>query len=906
MLSWNYFAYALTLLFCVFQQVGLDFFCASHNIWYMLFLGPIDLCILISFLFNHDVDFAATRGGNCWVLYSWAITVKVVVTFFTPVSEELQKPGVLIHSIRGAATEVELLFLLAPVLYALLSFRGYEELFGGVTTISTESMFHGDLILHVLLDWWDVVAAFSTFLYFPPMIRQQCLWLHITAGVVICVAVFLHAYSFPTLGDASGQLRAERGEDGAGSESSGLLRDAGDVFVTRKHAALVGICVVDVPLMVFRIFLWVSYPTFEGFSPFIVKNITSIMMQGMRIWQVITATRLKQQRLQKRDEFVSYKPVRANAWEDGAEDGGGPVERRVKFAEQPIDGSFRAASSPRKLAGPSGYVGYDGGRDEGESHSEGSCAADEPLDEQEKFDSLVNLILGVKDPRGLPVDPIRHRQLARKIIQCARMGGRHSLAVLLDNVMHIPFWKLLRLAFPFMLMWLSEIAIVTVLFFLDTARYTLHSAATVVVAPGVITIFSIQIFDSRVMRSMDYSQLPLDVTICLGIVVSMAALSFLLWVFSVPFLDVLAQSIFAPLQLMSFFLVVLTFRDFRVFTNIFQIGTTFGIEHVGDYFLWVFVVEPAAGVLYTLYPFLCALLDKRYLGYVVPLSNDSSIISRVSNVASTLNVGGGASLPDQHGWDETPGGMADLGAEPSLAKRGDEMGLMTTSSLIVFLNCRFGVAPISLHELLIGPDLVKSARLTDALLYTHFRYFCLTSVVRLWCVSLYYGFPSSIAYGRNHEYTQLVLRHLVRDDSFLDPMVYVKMDIAVLFFACHIGFLMIYLVLSQVVRLLAIRRYETKAMFDEIAALVRGQQHDEVIHRDPHRLSDAVSGVSRVGSGKDTMLHNRPSYSATSMGIAHTNLTAEQRFETDLDSIIEKYRVHGFYTTPGDLLPNFF
>lgn len=488
--------------------------------------------------------------------------------------------------------------------------------------------------------------------------------------------------------------------------------------------------------------------------------------------------------------------------------------------------------------------------------------------DQKELETLVQNVLSVKAPRTLPGDPVRHRQLARKIIHCARLGGRHSLAVLLDNVLHIPFWKLFRLAFPFMLMWLFQIAIVAILFFVNEDRLGDETK------PSVKT-FPVQLFDTRILSSpqLKLNIIPTEISIGLIVVSAMMGSSFALWIFSVPFLDVLLVSVFSTVQLFSFFLLVLSFRDFRVFYDIFSIESTFGVKHIDTYFLWLFAIEPVVGVLYTLYPFFCVLLDKQYLGYVVPLPNAATFLSKVSNVAWGLSTGVRMTSgypPDRQymrSWDTEDAEFAD-----SQMKRGDEVGLMTISSLVVFLNCRFSVAPISLHELLIGPDLVKSFRLTDALLHSHFRYLCVASVLRLWTTTLFISFPDTLAYSKNEKFTNLVRQSLLSTQIGVEPFAKLgyKFNVIIMVFVIHLVLLVVHLIFSQVVRLLTIRRYETKAMFEEIAEVMR-----------------------RASKKEESNNHSE-------------NDVNEFFVETEIDLIIEKYKLHGFYTTPGDILPIFF
>lgn len=131
-------------------------------------------------------------------------------------------------------------------------------------------MLHADMVVHVMLDLLDLITAFQ-YADLPATVRRENEWIHTLVGVIICVGIFLHSYSFPTTAGVTAQQR-----------ESQEPAYQGDIFLTRKHAALVAMFVVDIPLMFIRIFLWFTYPRNPGFSPLLVKNIIFLPLQAFR------------------------------------------------------------------------------------------------------------------------------------------------------------------------------------------------------------------------------------------------------------------------------------------------------------------------------------------------------------------------------------------------------------------------------------------------------------------------------------------------------------------------------------------------------------------------------------------------------------------------------------------------
>ncbi|PFH36244.1 hypothetical protein BESB_044360 [Besnoitia besnoiti] len=769
-ISWNFLAYLLTLLFLIVQQAGLLYYMANYALP-LLALGVFDVFVLLSFLSNSSADLAALKGATCWVLYDWSLTIKIVVFYFVIFGNDRVIQGFLFTGPHGGVVEVSLFVVSAGVVYALLGFRAMEQLVGGVSTISTEAMLLTDCITHVVLDFIDLTAAFFTYSACPVAIGQETSWLRLVVGIVVSLAFFLHAYSFPSVGTRSPLLQRQE---------EGFHRDTGDIFMSRKHAALLGICVVDVPLAAVRLFTWAYYPTYEGFSPFLFKNICFIPLQCNRIRHASLAAHLKakrQHKLQLHSRLAAQEATTTSATTSAVKQQQQQLQKSVAALE--LKNGFAPAGcgvSARDLERPSGEkadrgdsgaapAGLDGipadaavlhaaagrkGRSRGRKDENGrpeSCLQrlwwgvvggskllpgqkagaagllDEiDLDDDSNHTDTERTLARLSElcraasgkTRRLPVRGFKLKRVIQKIFFAYKVGGRHGMAVLLDNALKVTFWKELRIAIPFIATWICEIAIVACLFFFYNES----------------RIFPIQMFSLKSMAESRWawSQIPVGMKVCFIITCGHFLMLLSCWFLSAPVLDVLFVSFFGSLKLLSFFLMVLTFRDFGVFNSIFELQHY--VADIGKYALFIFALFPMIGVLYTLYPVLCVMLGRQYITYIVPPPR----AGKFRRGQTVLDAGG-------------PGGEADF-AQLETQPRGDEAGVVATVSLMIFLNCCHMLAPISLNQLLIGPNMIKVVRLNDGLLRVHWRQLLMTTALRLWCFTLYLTFPNSITYNK--------------------------------------------------------------------------------------------------------------------------------------------------------------
>ena len=92
-------------------------------------------------------------------------------------------------------------------------------------------------------------------------------------------------------------------------------------------------------------------------------------------------------------------------------------------------------------------------------------------------------------------------------------------------------------------------------------------------------------------------------------------------------------------------------------------------------------------------------------------------------------------------------GFAELAGTQDIA---DEAGRVSTAAATLFINCRLGVAPSSIHSLIMGPNMIKSVRLNDLFATTAVWEIVMTFVLKV-------SFPSAVHPAR-HQHSVLERR----------------------------------------------------------------------------------------------------------------------------------------------------
>eukprot|EP00921_Rhytidocystis_pertsovi_P017962 GHVQ01028209.1.p1 GENE.GHVQ01028209.1~~GHVQ01028209.1.p1 ORF type:complete len:322 (+),score=33.85 GHVQ01028209.1:2-967(+) len=117
--------------------------------------------------------------------------------------------------------------------------------------------------------------------------------------------------------------------------------------------------------------------------------------------------------------------------------------------------------------------------------------------------------------------------------------------------------------------------------------------------------------------------------------------------------------------------------------------------------------------------------------------------------------------------------------------------ICSTACAIIFFNCRYQLAPISMNKLLLGSDLIKDLRVMEGLSYSQWRDVVIIALVHLW------------------EMCEL-------------PSIYTG-SVAI----AHLIYLTLYVMLSQSVLLITFRRFEVRRLFAMVTEMRMTNPRDE-------------------------------------------------------------------------------
>jgi hypothetical protein len=173
-----------------------------------------------------------------------------------------------------------------------VSFRASCVLYGSSPlAVTLESMLHVDMVVHVILDLIDLMLSLHL-LNYEELMYLKYRWIRLFSGIFVLAGIFMHSYSFPTtlavqmdippkLTNAAFQEPSESMCSSYYMNPSHLPSQA-DIFLTRKHAALVSLFFVDLPLVISRITLWTVFPRIFTDHAMLSKNILFIPLQIFR------------------------------------------------------------------------------------------------------------------------------------------------------------------------------------------------------------------------------------------------------------------------------------------------------------------------------------------------------------------------------------------------------------------------------------------------------------------------------------------------------------------------------------------------------------------------------------------------------------------------------------------------
>ncbi|SOV73780.1 conserved Plasmodium membrane protein, unknown function [Plasmodium sp. gorilla clade G3] len=252
-------SFFLNLVIFLVQQLGLYYILFEYN-KLILLLCLFDIYIFIHFIFNNSQSFSAVKGGKCWVLYVYSISIKVIFMYFFAFNDDFFLADMTKDYYNKCL--IFLLLNLSTLIYTALSVKSYKQLYEDDITISNEKLFHNDLILHVVIDLFDMFELLFTLVKMSYIIKNTNFWIKIMGGVLISFSLYLNAYSFPIISIIR--------------EKNNKNLDLGDIYFCKKHAAMIGIILVDMPFMILRFYFLAFFFSNVHFQPLLIKNICFI------------------------------------------------------------------------------------------------------------------------------------------------------------------------------------------------------------------------------------------------------------------------------------------------------------------------------------------------------------------------------------------------------------------------------------------------------------------------------------------------------------------------------------------------------------------------------------------------------------------------------------------------------
>ncbi|GAB64933.1 hypothetical protein PCYB_041350, partial [Plasmodium cynomolgi strain B] len=259
-------SFFFNLMTFIVQQLGLYYILFEYN-KFILLLCTFDIYIFIHFCFNNSQSFAAVKGGNCWILYVYSISFKVIFMYFFAFNENAYSEETNTDYYNKCV--IFALLSLSTLIYTALSVKSYKQLYPDEMTITNEQIFHNNLILHVVIDLFDIFELLFTLVKLSYIVKNTNFWIKIIGGVLISFSLYLNAYSFPII-----SLVTEKNRKNL---------DLGDIYFCKKHAAVIGIILVDIPFMILRLYFLASYVSNVHFQPLLIKNVCFIPIKCLTI-----------------------------------------------------------------------------------------------------------------------------------------------------------------------------------------------------------------------------------------------------------------------------------------------------------------------------------------------------------------------------------------------------------------------------------------------------------------------------------------------------------------------------------------------------------------------------------------------------------------------------------------------
>ncbi|OII78279.1 hypothetical protein cand_035040 [Cryptosporidium andersoni] len=859
----------------------------KYSLLFLIFLIG-DGLLLLNFLLRRHENNSATAGGLQWFWYSLVLTLKTIfLVWYKPdeLSMNISLKYLLPYPIFPTSVFPIILFI-TPAIYILLSFRAAPQLYGSpIYVLSTEGLLHSDLVTHVLLDLIDIVVQIQHEQY-PTSVIVNSPWIYLYAGMILIIVLFFHGLSFPTSG---------------GGEYTPFYHKGGDVYIVRKHAALVGIFLVDIPLLILRIYIWLTFPVIPGFNPWIMKNLLFIPLQIVRLNQCRLAEKERSKNSQRASFFddlgISQENTQSNP----------PIIPATRGKPQLHIGRSKTMdlrNSSLELVTPGINMNFDNtsintlkpdhSQQTMNLHSyqrslsnilfrqkaskttieplnnsllintqapkDGSIPPEITREAKESFsqpdirskeinNEIMDIIKDVKINRKIPPYGFSIKVILKQIFYTFQRSGQSAyLACFLDNSLELSQFQNIRLSLAFIIPLISQIIIVIL------CRNTNSQGSQ-------SQCYSTWFFPY--LSNAKYSNTTPCSAGYIGIVLINAIGYIILWYGTCGVVEIIGGAFYQMVILNSFFSVVHTIRNSAYIDPYLSRN---GIDVA--YILVLLCMCPAALLLlFNYFPLSSAFLGRKFLRFASPIGKKQWL----NNNAPSSNT------PNQ----------PTIGLNNKRISRGytnehcreDELGFISTGSVLLLLNCRYGLAPVSLNELLIGPDTIKGIRLTDILLGILYRDILFLLVTRGTMLCMCFTWFSLAS------------------------------------FLAHILITLIYGITAHTIRLLSLRRYELKILFQQVLKEItygeNTQPYNQLVPNFP------TNTLGTQGLRRNKVINEEWRNTLTSSNILQPQIIKESTKDNfpiiqsiaqisqpfiSASDIIKKYWESGFFSSPGNIV----
>ncbi|KAJ1605580.1 transmembrane domain-containing protein [Cryptosporidium canis] len=871
------------------QAVIMYLWMYQNTLLFLMFLIG-DIPLLMNFLLRRHESNSAISGGLQWFWYSLILTLKIVFLVWHKAFDNSSDSSLidrLPYTVLPSSIIPTILFI-TPAIYILLSFRAAPQLYGSpIYVLSTESLLHSDLVTHVLLDLIDILVQMQHEQY-PASLLIHSTWIYMYSGIVLTLVLFFHGLSFPT----------------SGGEPTISQRQGGDVYIVRKHAALVGIFLVDIPLLILRIYIWLHFPVFPGFNPWIMKNILFIPLQIVRLNQCRLAEKERFHKSQRESFFssiVNREEPKGDAMTKRAIPPFNSKQHQVAHSKRSdtknstlelsvvqnkddfnenlnlssdinMSASLNNNSSQFKNSVPSRNESSSMQNIPNSNFSAGNLQktynmsirqripnSDEAVfqdnassqftnnlssrNEQTKKEAesaikrnFEHIIKDINSSRKIPAQSFSLGTILKQLIFIFQRSGQSSyLSAILDNTLNVTQFQNIRLSLALIIPLISQIALCVVCRNPDQG--------------GMEVQCDVNWFFPTLTQEGGFYKMKCNATYISFICINFISYN-LLWLGMAKYFEVICGAIYQLVILTSYFFVIHSIRNAK-FIDPFLSGIN---VDVGNILVLLCICPAVMTLLFNYFPLSSAFLGRKHLRLATPFSKKQWIVNQVP-----VNT-------DQKNQEIEVNNIPNENKD----SRDDEVGYLNIGSCLLLLNCRFGIAPISMNELLIGPDTIKGVRLIDLLLSTFYRDVLFILVTR----------------------------------GILLTICFTWASLGV--FVSHITFMIFYGITSHTIRLLALRRFELKILFQKILRDI--VKEDTVIPSLANQSSAILSSFNQLYKSEEWKTHTlhqsffRDRQTTIQQGeLLHIISQISQPYIAH-NSVVKKYTSSGFFSSPGNIL----